>query len=117
MGPEIDAIRGHHIKGSMSEVDDAGYAIDQGKTNGQKSVYTATDQTVDKDINYHIASAGGVFPPLLAQETGRGGTPQKDALFLVFLYDPGRYLVGNNTLVGDFGGVFTGLPLVGPDAH
>jgi predicted RNA-binding protein with PIN domain len=52
---EINAIRGHHVKGGMGEVDDAGYAIDKGKTGGQKGVYTATDQTADNYIKYHIA--------------------------------------------------------------
>jgi hypothetical protein len=48
---EIDTISSQHIKGGVGDVYDSGDTKDQGKPNGEKGVYTPTDETADDDVD------------------------------------------------------------------
>jgi hypothetical protein len=55
---KIDAVSSHHIEGSMGDIYDAGNTKDKGKPNGEKGVYTPTDETAYDDVQNesHIPS-------------------------------------------------------------
>jgi hypothetical protein len=52
MGDEINTVSSHHVKGGVGDVYDSGYTEDKGKPNGEKGVYTPTDQTAYNNV-YH----------------------------------------------------------------
>jgi hypothetical protein len=55
---EINAVSSHHVEGSMSDVYNAGNTKDERKPNGEKSVYTPTDEAAYDDVQNesHIPS-------------------------------------------------------------
>jgi hypothetical protein len=55
---EIDTISSHHVEGGVGDIYDSGYTKDEGKADGEKGVYTPTDETAydDVDNETHIPS-------------------------------------------------------------
>jgi hypothetical protein len=74
MGDEINTVSSHHVKGGVGDVYDSGYTEDKGKPNGEKGVYTPTDQTADEDVynESHISSLPQYIETTCAFDNLRG---------------------------------------------
>jgi hypothetical protein len=47
---DVDKVGGHDLEGGVGDVYDSGDAEDKGKPNGEKGVYTPTDETTYDDV-------------------------------------------------------------------
>jgi hypothetical protein len=65
VGDEIDTVSSHHVEGSMGDIYDAGNTKDKGKPDGEKSVYTPTDEAAHDNVENeaHIPSLPRKQPP------------------------------------------------------
>jgi hypothetical protein len=78
LGDDIDTVGGHHVEGGVGDVYDAGYTEDKGKPNGEKCVYTPTNETAYDDVynesHYYPSTSENMETarPFELQRTGAG---------------------------------------------